>query len=145
MTAAAKSPIVPASIAGFGVKLMMRARTVGVVTAAALGLLPAAALVAAAAGKLAPAEIQSTFFNGQPFIAATPSNIRFKMTFNADGKMIRVPIGTGSRSQGTWKLSKEGFCTTWKGAKETCFTVAGAGENKWSVLRGSTIMATWSK
>jgi hypothetical protein len=50
-----------------------------------------------------------------------------------------------ARGEGTWKLSKDGFCTTWKGAKDNCFTVVSAGDNKWSVLRGSTIMATWSK
>ena len=95
--------------------------------------------------KLSPSDIQATFFNGQPFTAATPSNIKFKMTFTADGKMKRAPIGTGHRGEGTWKLSKDGFCTTWKGAKENCFTVVTAGDNKWSVLKGSTILATWSK
>jgi uncharacterized membrane protein len=67
------------------------------------------------------------------------------MTFTADGKMKRQPIGTGNRGEGTWKLSEKGFCTTWKGGKDSCFTVAAAGDNKWSVLKGSTIMATWSK
>jgi hypothetical protein len=104
---------------------------------------PAAAKPAAT--KLAPTDIQSAFFNGQAFTATTPSNLRFKMTFAADGKMKRLPIGTGSRGEGTWKLSKDGFCTAWKGGKEGCFTVVSAGENKWSVLKGSTIMATWSK
>jgi hypothetical protein len=100
---------------------------------------------AAPAGKLSPSEIQATFFNGQQFTASTPSNIKFKMTFTADGKMKREPVGNGYKGEGTWKLSKDGFCTSWKGAKATCFTVAGAGDNKWSVLKGSTIMATWSK
>jgi hypothetical protein len=95
--------------------------------------------------KLAPADIQATFFNGQPFTATTPSSLKFKMTFTADGKMKRQPIGTGSKGEGTWKLSKDGFCTAWKGSQDHCFTVAKAGDNKWSVLKGSTIMATWSK
>jgi hypothetical protein len=98
-----------------------------------------------AAVKLAPADIQSTFFDGKPFTATTPSNLKFKMTFTADGKMKRQPIGTGNRGEGTWKLSEKGFCTSWKGGKDSCFTVAAAGDNKWSVLKGSTIMATWSK
>jgi hypothetical protein len=106
---------------------------------------PAHAASAAPPGKLSPADIQSTFFNGQAFTAATPSNVKFKMTFTADGKMKRVPVGTGSRSEGTWKLSKDGFCTSWKGAKNNCFTIVSAGDNKWSVLKGSSIMATWSK
>ena len=100
----------------------------------------------AAADKMAPNDIQSTFFNGQPFTAATPTNLKFKMTFNADGKMKRQPIGTGAKGAGTWKLSKDGFCTTWGGATiANCFTVVSAGDNKWSIMKGSTVLATWTK
>ena len=123
----------------------MRAGVASGVTGGALGVLLAASALAAPAAKLSPADIQATFFNGQPFTASTPSSLKFKMTFTADGKMKREPIGTGSRGEGTWKLSKDGFCTTWKGSKDNCFTVVSAGNNQWSVLRGSTVMATWSK
>jgi hypothetical protein len=100
----------------------------------------------AAAEKLAPSDIQSTFFNGQPFTASTPSNLKFKMTFTADGKMKRQPVGTGAKGEGTWKLSKDGFCTTWNGSTlSNCFTVVSAGDNKWSVLKGSTTLAVWTK
>jgi hypothetical protein len=101
---------------------------------------------AAPGAKLAPADIQAAFFNGQTFIATSPSNLKFKMTFTADGKARRVPAGGGgTRGTGIWKLSKDGFCTSWKSGGDHCFTVVVAGDNKWSVLRGSTIMATWSK
>ncbi len=100
----------------------------------------------AAAEKLAPSDIQSTFFNGQPFTASTMSNLKFKMTFTADGKMKRQPVGTGAKGEGTWKLSKDGFCTTWNGSTlSNCFTVVSAGDNKWSVLKGSTTLAVWTK
>ena len=100
----------------------------------------------AAADKMAPNDIQSTFFNGQPFAASTTSNLKFKMTFTADGKMKRQPVGTGAKGVGTWKLSKDGFCTTWNGATiANCFTVVSAGDNKWSIMKGSTILAIWSK
>lgn len=124
----------------------MRARIASVVTSGVIGVLLAAPASAAPAAKLSPTDIQATFFNGQPFTASTPSNLKFKMTFTADGKMKRQPIGGGgAKGEGTWKLSKDGFCTAWKGAQDHCFTVVSAGDNKWSVLRGSTIMATWSK
>ncbi len=114
-------------------------------TAAALVLLTTANGVAAAE-KMAPGDIQSTFFNGQPFTASTPSNVKFKMTFSADGKMKRQPMGTGPRGEGTWKLSKDGFCTTWSGSTlSNCFTVVSAGENKWSVMKGSSVAAVWTK
>jgi hypothetical protein len=105
-----------------------------------------AATAPALAAALAPNEIQSTFFTGQAFTSSTPSNIKFKMVFTADGKMTREPVGTaGAKGEGTWKLSKDGFCTTWKGSKPNCFHIVTAGDNKWSVVKGTTAVATWSK
>jgi hypothetical protein len=116
------------------------------VTAAALAVLLTTIGAAAQPAKLAPSEIQTTFFNGQPFTASTLSNVKYKMTFMADGKMKREPIGSGNKGEGTWKLSKDGFCTTWGGATvSNCFTPASSGTNKWSVLKGSTIQAIWTK
>jgi hypothetical protein len=115
------------------------------VAAAAL-VVPLTANGLTAADKLAPNDIQSTFFNGQPFTASTQSNLKFKMTFTANGKMKRQPIGTGAKGEGTWKLSQDGFCTTWGGATiANCFTVVSAGDNKWSVMKGSTLQATWTE
>jgi hypothetical protein len=102
--------------------------------------------IATAAPKLTPAEIQAIFFNGGEFTAATPSGVRFKMTFSADGRVVRVPTGTGgSKSEGIWKLDDNGYCTTWKNSKLTCFTVVAADKNKWSVMKGPAVIATWSK
>jgi hypothetical protein len=56
------------------------------VTGGALAVLLAASVLAAPAAKLSPTDIQAAFFNGQPFTASTPSNLKFKMTFTADGK-----------------------------------------------------------
>lgn len=119
----------------------MRVRIVGIVVCAVL-----LSSVATAATKLTPAEIQSTFFNGTEFMAATPSGVRFKMTFTADGKVRRVPTGSGgARSEGSWKLDENGYCTTWKGGKPSCFTVVAADQNKWSVMKGQAVIATWTK
>ena len=108
------------------------------------GVIMIASIAPAFAAVLAPAEIQSTFFNGQPFTAAA-SNIKYKMTFTADGKMTREPIGAGAKNEGTWKMSKDGFCSTWKGSKQNCYRIQTAGDNKWSVMKGSTAVATWTK
>jgi hypothetical protein len=97
------------------------------------------------AAALTPNEIQSTFFTGQPFTASA-TNIKYKMVFTADGKMTREPMGGGgSKSEGTWKLTKEGFCTTWQGSKANCYRIVTAGDNKWSVMKGTTAVATWTK
>jgi hypothetical protein len=113
---------------------------------AALAVLLTTTAVAAQPAKLPPSDIQTTFFNGQPFTASTLSNVKYKMTFMADGKMKRQPVGGGNKGEGTWKLSKDGFCTTWAGSTlSNCFTVVSAGDNKWSVLKGSSIQAVWTK
>jgi hypothetical protein len=115
-------------------------------TIAAFAVLLTTTVAAAQPAKLPPSEIQTTFFNGQPFTASTLSNIKYKMTFMADGKMKREPIGSGNKGEGTWKLSKDGFCTTWGGSTmANCFTLVNAGSNKWSVMKGSTIQAVWTK
>src|SRR5580704_15921592 len=116
---------------------------------AALAGVAAAVFVAAtalAAGKLSPSEIQAAFFTGQPFTAATPQGIRYKMVFTPDGKMTREPVGkSGAKSEGTWKLSKDGYCTTWKKGPQNCFAVLNTSENKWSIMKGTTSIATWTK
>jgi hypothetical protein len=99
-----------------------------------------------AADKLTPDVIKTTFFDGQEFTAATPTGLKFKMVFTADGKVTRTPAGNyGAKGEGGWKLSKEGFCTTWKGDKQHCYTLVPAGDNKWSVMQGPSMKAIWSK
>ena len=118
------------------------AQTSAAVSAVVLVLAPAPA----SAAEVPPNEIQSTFFTGQAFTSATPSNVKFKMVFTADGKMTREPVGgTGAKGEGSWKLSKDGFCSTWKGSKANCFRIITAGDNKWSVMKGTTVVATWTK
>ena len=120
---------------------------------AALGGLAVASLITSvgvsaawAATKLTPAEIQSTFFDGKAFTAATTGGTKFKMTFTPDGAVTREPQDkAGAKGEGTWKLSKEGFCTTWKGQKANCYTLVNVDKNKWSVVRGATTIAVWSK
>ena len=117
------------------------------IAGAACALLAGIGAAGAAPGaKLPPDEIQTTFFDGKPFTSSTPQNIKFTMVFTADGKMTRAPLGkAGVKGEGTWKLSKDGFCSTWKGSKPNCFQVRANGANKWSVIAGTQAVATWSK
>ena len=118
----------------------MRAMLAGVAVAV---LLTSAAL---AASKLMPKEIQSEFFDGKPFTAATTSGTKFKLTFSSDGKITREPQDrAGAKGEGTWKLSKDGFCTSWKGSAAICYTLVNVDKNKWSVVKGATTVAVWSK
>src|SRR6266567_1953482 len=99
-----------------------------------------------AAQKLTPKEIQTQFFDGKPFTAATTSGTKSKMTFATDDKVIREPQDkAGQKGEGTWKLSKDGFCTTWQSKAATCYTLVNVDKNKWSVVKGATTVAVWSK
>lgn len=120
-------------------KQVLVATLCGFVGATAAGAAPAPT-------RLAPADIQKTFFNGQTFTSATPSNIQFKMTFSDNGKVVREPVGkSGVKGEGTWTLDKDGFCTTWKNSKPNCFVVVATGDNKWSVMKGPAVVGVWSK
>jgi len=67
-------------------------------------------------------------------------------TYEVNANYYREPAGkAGVKDTGTWKLDKTGFCTTWKGSKTNCFVIVTAGENKWSVMKGSEAIAVWSK
>jgi len=106
--------------------------------------------VAFAADIMSPSDIKATFFNGQPFIASTPSGTKFKMTFTPDGKMTRESLAqVGNKIGGTWKLNANGFCTTWQRAKPNCYTVVPDGQNRWLIQKIATTIETtvavWSK
>jgi hypothetical protein len=119
-------------------------RGTGAVVAA--GILLTTVATCWAAERLKPDEIKSTFFTGQPFTASSPGNVKFTMVFTADGNATRTPVGkSGAKGEGTWKLSRDGYCTTWKGSKATCYTVIPSGDNKWSVMQGTTVRASWTK
>ncbi len=104
-----------------------------------------------ASDAMRPNDIKAMFFNGEPFTAATPSGTRFKMTFTPDGKALREPMDSagGPPKSGTWRLSPAGFCTSWAGAKASCFTLVPMSGNRWSVQRIATTIsvsvAIWSK
>src|SRR6516225_8899569 len=96
---------------------MNRLMIIGLTACALLFVTAMAAPVAI----LMPAEIQAMFFNDKPFTAASPSGVKFKRTFTADGRAKRVPAGKGgARNEGEWKLDDKGYCTTWKGSAESC-------------------------
>ena len=100
----------------------------------------------AGAATVTPNDIQTTFFNGEPFTSSTTQNIKYTMVFTPDGKMTREPLGkAGVKGEGTWKLSKDGFCTTWKNSPANCFNLVPSGEKKWSVMKGTAPIGTWSK
>jgi hypothetical protein len=93
--------------------------------------------------------IKSLFFTGKPFVANSTTRQRFTMVFTPDGKASREPVGKPEQKvAGTWKVVKEGFCTSWKqGQQATCYRLVPNSliENKWSVMKGAVTIASWTK
>ncbi len=101
-------------------------RATGLTTAAIF--LAAGTASAAAAGALSPSQIQSTFGTGKPFSAVSASGrSAFWFTFNAAGSALAVPKGQKSGVSGTWRVSKDGYCSTWGTGAEHCYTIDGNG------------------
>jgi hypothetical protein len=92
--------------------------------------------------------IKANFFNGQPFIASSPTRQRYTMVFTPDGKATREPLGkAGDKVDGKWKVVKEGFCTQWKDGPFNCYRLVPStiAEGKWAVMKGATTVASWSR
>ena len=96
--------------------------------------------------------IKAMFFNGKPFVATSTTRQRFTMVFTPDGKATREPIKKQGepteKAEGTWKVVKEGFCTSWKaGTAGTCYRLVPntSAENRWSVMKGAVTIASWIK
>ena len=73
-------------------------------------------------------EIQDSWV-GKDLTGTTASGARAAMRLEADGK-ASVSAGNANDT-GTWRLSENGYCTTWKtirAGQERCFTVVKAGE-----------------
>ena len=96
--------------------------------------------------KVAPKLIEALFFNGDRFIAATTSGTKFALIYAPNGRVIREPLDrAGAKGEGIWSLSSDGFCTKWKGGASNCYILVNVDNNKWSVVKGDTTVAVWSK
>jgi hypothetical protein len=97
-------------------------------------------------------QIKAMFFNGKPFVATSTTRQRFTMVFTPDGKATREQLKRQGepteKTVGTWKVVKEGFCTSWKqGSPATCYRLVPntSADNKWSVMKGAVTVASWTK
>ena len=94
--------------------------------AAALLVLLAAGAAHAQPAPVAPAEIRDQWA-GRTLAGRTPTGAAVAMTFGADGK---ATLSGAASDAGTWRVSDEGYCTTWlriRAGQERCFTARRAG------------------
>jgi hypothetical protein len=82
------------------------------------------ALAAGPAAKpMTPKEIQATFGTGTPFTSSTPSGTSYTITLNSDGTASRLPKKGKVAITGKWRVSKDGYCSTWGKSSENCYQV----------------------
>ena len=100
-------------------------------------------LQAMAAAALTPAEIQATFATGTPFSSTTTSGTAYSIVLKTDGTASRTPRRSKTPITGTWRLSKDGYCSTWGKSAENCYRVE-RGAARYKVLdRSGSTVAYW--
>ena len=106
----------------------------------------AIALPAAAATNLTPDAIKTQFGTGKPIHGvAVPGGRRYTLTLSADGKAVMTFLNDKSEKDGTWRVSKTGYCSKWGSNPEHCYTIQQNG-NAYDVLNHSgTVIAHWTK
>lgn len=94
---------------------------------------------------LTPAEIMATFATGVPFTATAPSGKVFMITLKPDGTAQNVPKGKKKGKTGKWRLSDDGYCTSWEKTAENCYKIRQIGTTYEVVTPGDVTVAHWSK
>jgi len=119
----------------------MRFITPALIAASALQL--AVLLPAQAADKLSPDDIKKTFGAGKAFVSEAPSGSTLTLTLSPDGTAKAVPKGKKKGETGTWRVSDNGYCSTWGKSTEKCYTVQKNGD-KFDVINGrGAVVAHW--
>lgn len=100
---------------------------------------------AAAAKTMSPDEIKSNFATGAGFSSTSPSGARFVLVLKADGTATRTPKRGKAATPGTWRPSKDGYCSKWSSGTENCYTIQQDG-TKYTVLDShGKVAAVWTK
>src|SRR4051794_9828070 len=80
-----------------------------------------------AADFLTPDQIKETFITGIPFTAEAVGGKTKTITLNADGSAKLVAKGKKAGQTGKWRLSTDGYCSTWNKGSENCYLIKKAG------------------
>ena len=103
------------------------------------------ASAAVAANPLPPQQIKATFGTGDVFTATSPGGTVYHIVLKPDGSASRTPKNSSAAVVGTWRLSDNGYCSTWGKNPESCYTIQQSG-TKYTVLdKKGSVAAHWSK
>jgi hypothetical protein len=111
----------------------------------AAALLPSLSLAANAAELVAPALLDTTFFDSKPITATDGKGRVSQITFTPGGALSRT-AANGKESEGTWRLSEDGFCMQIGEAKrESCYVVVKRDDGKFAAMKRSGQPFIWEK
>ena len=92
-----------------------------------------------------PTSLGGAFFDAKPITTTDAKGRVSQLTFAPGGTLVRTNA-TGKASEGTWRLSDEGFCMQIAQAKrESCYVVLKRDDGKFSALRQSGQPFTWER
>ena len=98
-----------------------------------------------AADFLTPDEIKATFATGTPFTAETAGGTIKMLTLEPDGTAKTASKGKKASQAGMWRVSNDGYCSTWGKGPENCYLIKKVGK-KFEVLTAKkALVAYWSK
>ena len=100
---------------------------------------------ALAAEFLTPDEIKAQFATGVPFTAETAGGAKKKLTLEPDGTAKSASAGQKAGQEGKWRVSKDGYCSTWGKDPENCYFIKKAGKRFEVLDAKKAIIAHWSK
>src|SRR5437899_102597 len=86
-----------------------------------------------AADILTPDQIKATFITGVPFTAEAMGGKTKTITLNPDGSAKIVAKGKKTGQTGKWRLSTDGYCSTWDKGTENCYLIKKSG-TKYDVM-----------
>lgn len=78
-------------------------------------------------GPITAKEIKESWV-GKKILGTLSNGTRLEMTLKADGTATLIALGKGD--YGTWRLTEDGYCATWReirAGQERCFTARRAG------------------
>jgi hypothetical protein len=111
----------------------------------AAALVPSLAGVAIAAELVPPTLLDTNFFDAKPITTTDARGRVSKIVFTPGGTLTRTSA-TGQESQGTWRLSEDGFCMQAASAKrESCYVVVKRDDGKFAAMKRSGQPFIWEK
>jgi hypothetical protein len=92
-----------------------------------------------------PTTLGTSFFNSMPITTTDAKGRTSQISFTPGGTLTRT-TATGRTSEGTWRLSEDGFCMQVGNAKrESCYVVLKRDDGKIATIRRSGEPFIWEK